>query len=68
MSKNIKSLGLFTFLAAGTMLVFVCTSTQARVVDYQCDASSTTECKIDGVGTGSGALKPATASLTPAQN
>ena len=68
MSKNIKSLGLFTFLAVGTMLVFVSQTTQARLTDYQCDASTTTACKIDNVGSGSGVLKPAEAALTPAQN
>jgi hypothetical protein len=60
MSKKIKSIGLFAFLAVGTMLVFACTTSHANPVEYQCDASSTTECKIDGVGSGSGALRPAT--------
>jgi hypothetical protein len=60
MSKKTKSLGLFAFLAVGTMLLFAHTTSHAIPVDYQCDASTTTECKIDGVGTGSGALKPVT--------
>jgi hypothetical protein len=61
MSKKIKSLGLFAFLAVGTMLVFACTTSHAAPTDYQCDASNTNACAIDGVGTGSGVLKPATA-------
>ena len=61
MSKKIKSLGLFAFLAVGTMLVFTITKSKANAPAYQCDASTNTECKIDGVGSGSGALKPATA-------
>jgi hypothetical protein len=61
MSKKIKSLCLFAFLAVGTMLVFAHSTSHANPVAYQCDASTTTECKIDGVGSGSGALKPATA-------
>ena len=60
MTKQIKSLGLFSILAVSAMLVLSTTKTKAfSATDYQCDASTKTTCTINGVGSGSGALKPA---------